>query len=61
MAGNVANSEHHSLSVGEKESFITLVSIIILIILVLALIVRKGFQSGKIKKYAIKFEFKRSK
>jgi hypothetical protein len=61
MAGNVANSEHHSLTVGEKESLISLISIIILIILVLALIVRKGFQSGKIKKYAIKFEFKRSK
>jgi hypothetical protein len=61
MAGNVANSDHHSLTVGEKESLISLISIIILIILVLALIVRKGFQSGKIKKYAIKFEFKRSK
>jgi hypothetical protein len=61
VAGNVVNSEHQSLNVGEKESLISLVSIIIFIILVLALIVRKGFQSGKIKKYAIKFEFKRSK
>lgn len=61
MAGNMANSEHHSLTVGENENLISLVSIVILIIFVLILIVRKAFQSGKIKKYAVKFEFKRSK